>query len=98
MLEIKKHLSLLGLKVRDRITGFTGVISTVGFDLYGCIQAIVTPEYDKEKKELKQGTWFDINRLEILNKTPVMQIPDFYYGEVAKGNKGSAEKPAYYKN
>ena len=38
------ELKLLGLKVKDKVTGFTGIITSVSFDLYGCIQVIITPE------------------------------------------------------
>jgi len=40
---VERHVSQLGLKVKDRVTGFEGVVSTMSFDLYGCIQAAVTP-------------------------------------------------------
>ena len=55
---MKHHFALLGLKVRDRVTGFEGIASTIGFDLYGCVQALVTPEMDKEGK-LADSRWFD---------------------------------------
>ena len=34
------HLELLGQKVEDKVTGFRGVVTTISFDLYGCIQAV----------------------------------------------------------
>lgn len=67
-------LELLGLKVRDKVTGFNGVVSSVCYDLYGCIQAIVTPFAD-DKGELKDGRWFDVSRLTVLDADPVMGIP-----------------------
>ncbi|MNO86155.1 hypothetical protein D3C76_775460 [compost metagenome] len=86
------HLSLLGLRVRDRVSGFTGVCTSVCFDLYGCIQGIINPGLQADGK-LGEQSWFDVNRLEILSDVPVMNRPDFEFGEVAKGNKGAAEKP-----
>jgi len=50
MTNVKKHLSLLGLKVKDKVTGYTGVVASIGFDLYGCVQAIVNPGMDKDGK------------------------------------------------
>lgn len=70
MVNIRKHLELLGLKVKDRVTGHEGVVTSIGFDLYGCIQAIVNPGADKEGK-LRDSNWFDVNRLEVLEKEPV---------------------------
>lgn len=67
-------LKLLGLKVRDRVTGFCGVVMSVSYDLPGCIQAVVTPLVD-EKGEAKDGKWFDVTRLEVLDETPVMEVP-----------------------
>lgn len=34
---LNKHMSILGLSVKDRVTGFKGIATVVGFDLYGCI-------------------------------------------------------------
>jgi hypothetical protein len=34
-------LKLLGTKVRDVVTGFVGIVTSVSFDLYGCVQAVV---------------------------------------------------------
>jgi len=96
MINIKQHLSLLGLKVEDRITGFKGVVASVGFDLYGCVQAIVNPGIDKAGK-MVDSLWFDIARLKVLSRKPVMRLPDFEYGPAAEGRKGAAEKPGTYK-
>lgn len=70
-----KDIYLLGLKVRDQVTGFEGVVTSIGYDLYGCIQAVVTPEFKNGKRE--DSGWFDTKRLVVLSKTPVMQVPDF---------------------
>lgn len=91
-MQTEKHLNLLGKKAKDAVTGFEGVISTVSFDLYGCVQAVITPPVD-EKGEIKGGTWFDVTRLIITDETPVMDLPDFSKGYVAEGRKGCAEKP-----
>ena len=37
--------------------------------------------------------WADITRLDILEGTPVMQLPNFAKGYVAEGRKGAAPKP-----
>lgn len=95
-----KHISKLGLKARDKVTGFKGVITSVSFDLYGCVQALVTPAESEDK--IKESFWLDIPRLEILSDEPVLNPPDFEagYGEeknatyIASGKKGAAFKPA----
>lgn len=68
-------LKLLGLKVRDKVTGFTGVCESVCYDLYGCIQAAVRPMANNEKGEMPDGRWFDVSRLEVTDVAPVMEIP-----------------------
>ncbi len=91
---VKKHIELLGLKVKDEVSGFEGVVSTISFDLYGCIQVVITPPVNKDG-EIKEGQWFDVSRLKILNNIPVIPVPDFEDGRAAEGKKGAAEKPAY---
>ena len=50
MINLHKHLDLLGMQVRDQVTGYSGVVTSVCFDLYGCIQAVVHPGTDKDGK------------------------------------------------
>ena len=86
------HYELLGLKVKDAVTGFTGIVTTMSFDLYGCIQAIVTPLMDKNG-ECKEGKWYDVTRLVAESNKPVMERPNFAAGYISEGKKGCAEKP-----
>ena len=94
MLPVQSHLSYLGKKGKDRVTGFTGTVTTVGFDLYGCIQVVLTPGLDKDGVPASSN-WFDIGRIEITDNTPVMPQPDFDFGSVAEGKKGPAAKPTF---
>jgi hypothetical protein len=82
------HLKLLGCKARDKVTGYTGTIASVCFDLYGCVQAVLTPSADKDGK-LCDGHWFDVKRLELLDSNPVMSVPSFV------NEPGPQEKPAF---
>lgn len=90
---IKKHLDLLGHKVKDKVSDFEGVVISMSFDLYGCIQADVRPTgLDKDGK-LIQGSWLDVNRLKVLSKKPLMEVPNFEWGKIAEGKKGPANLP-----
>lgn len=89
---MNQHLSLLGMRVKDKVTGFTGVVTSIAFDLYGCIQAVINPGVDKDGK-LQDQTWFDVSRLEIVRDNPVIQQPNFESGRQAEGKQGPAEKP-----
>jgi len=82
-----EHLKLLGFKVRDVVTGVEGVVESVGFDLYGCVQAVVRVAVN-EKGELPDGRWFDVKRLTVISDAPVMPVPTF---DVVPGG---SEKPA----
>ena len=89
---IKKHLALLGFKVEDKISGFKGVISSVSFDLYGCVQVCIDPGLAKDGK-LGTSYWFDVSRLKILSKKAIIKQPNFEEGKQAEGDQGCAVKP-----
>lgn len=70
-------LKLLGHKVKDAVTETEGVVVSVSFDLYGCVQALVRMKA-KELKDLESAVfWFDAKRLAVLSKKPVMEQPSF---------------------
>jgi hypothetical protein len=92
MSKVQKHLSLLGHRVRDRVTGLDGVVTSVCFDLYGCIQAVIHPGLGVDGKIAEQN-WFDVNRLIVISTDPVMTQPNFVEGPVADGQQGAAAKP-----
>jgi len=94
-MNVKKHLDLLGFNVKDKVTGMSGVVTSIGFDLYGCIQAIVNTGFNKDGEP--RSHWFDIARLEKLSNKRVMDLPDYDFGIIAEGRKGAAEKPMAYK-
>lgn len=90
-MEMNNHLEMLGLKATECVTGFSGTITTLSFDLYGCIQAVLTPAIDKDYN-MPDGKWFDVTRLRITDSNPVMQVPNFNEGYIAQGKKGCAAK------
>ena len=87
---MKKYIEMLGLEARDKVTGFKGVLTSLSFDLYGCIQFVISPGTDKDGK-LDTGHWFDINRIEVTGEKPVMTMPAFR--EHVEDTPGPAEKP-----
>jgi len=84
------HIELLGMRGKDRITGFEGVIITVAFDLFGCVQVVLRPAQDKDGK-LPDAHFFDVGRVEITDDARVMPLPNFY--TPATHEKGPAERP-----
>ena len=91
---IKKHLSLLGYEVKDKVSDFTGVVISMSFDLYGCIQADVrSKKLSKETGTTQAGMWLDVARLEVISEEPLMEQPNFEWGQIAEGRKGPANLP-----
>lgn len=62
-----KGEALLGKMARDKVTGFTGIITCYAKHLYGCDSYILTPKVNKEGNS-PDSHWFDEGRLEILPK------------------------------
>jgi len=71
-----KDFDLLGKKVKDKVTGLEGIVTSISYDLYGCIQCLITPSVD-EKGSLPERWWYDSKRLVVLDHTPVMEVPNF---------------------
>jgi len=90
--KMEKYTRLLGKTAKDKVTGFEGVITSMCFDLYGCIQGIITAPVGKDGTR-PDDKWFDMNRLVIKNKKPVMELPDFDHLYIDLSGKGAAEKP-----
>jgi hypothetical protein len=67
------NLDILGHKVVDKVTKFKGTATSVCFDLYGCIQVSVCSTSKKGANSSVQ--WFDIDRLDRVGDTRVMEPP-----------------------
>lgn len=96
-MNIDKYMELLGHRAEDKVTGMKGVITSLNFDLYGCIQVTLNPGMDKEGK-MRDSLWFDVARMKITSSKPVMDVPDFGEKEPEKYDKGPAERPKFMKN
>lgn len=73
---MNEYINLLGKKVKDRVSGLTGVVTSVCYDISGCIQGWVNPGVGADGK-LLDGGWIDTKRLVVTDKTPVMDMPAF---------------------
>ena len=52
MSAIEDHISKLGMTGQDRVSGVVGVITSVDFDLYGCIQYLIRQRLRKLARAL----------------------------------------------
>ncbi len=91
---ISETIDLLGLRAKDKISGFEGVVSSASFDLYGCVCLAIAPGVLADGK-LGDSHWFDVQRLTIFDGTRVMDVPDFASAAVKPKDfkHGAAEKP-----
>lgn len=91
---ITETIDMLGLRAKDKVTGYVGTISSVSFDLYGCVQLALTPDVSADGK-LEGGHWFDVHRVDVQKKR-VMPVPNFAAAAVQPKDfkHGPAEKPA----
>ncbi len=87
---IEKHIELLGQQMEDCVTGFKGMVDSVSFDVYGCVQATLRPRVDKDGK-VPDGTWFDVKRLHKSGKR-LMDVPAHMKTPPGK-ELGPADKP-----
>lgn len=89
---LEKAVNLLGHRMKDRITGMTGVVTSMCFDLYGCVQAALHPGLDKDGKIAEQH-WFDVARLEKVGESRVMTHPAFGDADPLSYDSGPTDKP-----
>ena len=84
-------LRFLGFNAEDKVTRFKGVITSVSFDLYGCVQFLINPGLNKDGV-LESSNWFDVSRVDIkVTVPPVMESPDF----TDYINQGPESKPVF---
>jgi len=86
---VNEHLKLLGSVMRDKVTGITGMVDSISFDAYGCVQASLRPKALKDGT-LTDGRWFDVKRLENAGKRIMQPPPILPAGEEI----GPADKPS----
>lgn len=80
---VRLHLAWLGRRVREKVTGAQGVITSVSFDLYGCVHGLVSfpqPTDGPQGKEPPDSRWYDVQRLEDTSPTEgrVLEPPDYF--------------------
>jgi len=85
----------LGVKAKDRITGFEGIVMAKVVYLNGCIQYCLKPPLSK-KGELREGEYFDEGQLErtgkgLNNSKVIVRVVDEAVAEVG-GNMADTPK------
>ncbi len=62
----------MGQKVKDKVTGLTGIIDSIAQCMNGCIRYSVQPKINKEQK-VPSSYWIDEQQLELVDKKPVVK-------------------------
>lgn len=57
----------LGVTVKDKVTGFSGVVTGLVYYITGCNQALVAPKVAKDGSQ-RESQWVDWQRLDIDRK------------------------------
>lgn len=76
-MRIQDTIDLLGKKAKDKITGREGIITSVSFDLYGCVQAVLAPPQKADGSLHNDTHWHDVSRLDITDHNRAMEVPAF---------------------
>jgi len=78
----------LGEEVRDDVTGFEGIASTIRYELYNCPRIAVTPVDDSSPTENGDREWFDAPRLSVIGEGVTDEYADLQ--EAATSETGSS--------
>jgi len=63
----------MGAKVKDNLTGFTGVVGAMERPMNGMVNVMIECTDLGKDKKVQESHWFDAARIEILKETPPAQ-------------------------
>lgn len=66
----------LGDKVKDRVTGLTGIVIARTEWMYGCVRCVIQPQQMKDGKPIETTT-VDEPQLEIVKAGAVKDVPEW---------------------
>lgn len=73
-----------GCLAKDKVTGFTGIITGYCDYLTGCAQWLITPVM-KADGTLAEPRWYDDGRVEVLDAVPVISYEAIAEGALTTG-------------
>lgn len=68
------RLPTLGDKCRDKVTGFTGILTAIATHLTGCDRCWLMPVAAPGSDKLPDGAWIDIDMLEIVTPNVIDRV------------------------
>lgn len=79
----------MGDRVKDTLSGFTGVVIARSEHMTGCNQLYVLPVSDKDN-EVKEGHWFDVERIEKIEAAVIEVKPRLTGCDVPVPNRNTS--------
>lgn len=64
----------LGQRVKDELTGFTGIVEAITHYLNGCCQALVRPKFKTKDKEYPKAAWIDVEQLKVVKGSKILKL------------------------
>ena len=92
-MNIQPYFEILGKPVKDRVTGAMGVATSLSFDLYGCVQVLITPP-NSDNEDKKKSYFYDYSRCIATSEERVMPVPDYGAPRAERLSSGVAAGPA----
>lgn len=56
----------LGMKVKDMVSGFQGIITGKVYWLNGCERVLISPDTVKQDGGIMEGEWFDVQQVSVI--------------------------------
>lgn len=63
----------LGMKAKDKVTGFKGIIISRTVFLNGCVRYTLQPEVSKKDGTIPSEAWFDEQQIDIIDEGVAME-------------------------
>lgn len=65
----------LGQKVKDKVTGFTGITDAKIEFMNGCVQFRVLPKKKAKDEKYPEGQYIDVEQLDVVDSEPIKLNP-----------------------
>lgn len=69
---INVDLPIIGRMAKDVISGFSGIITHVSFNIEGITQVVIESDIQATATGFNQGTWFNISRVVLIGEDNVL--------------------------
>ena len=64
----------LGQSVKDKLTGFTGIVEGITNYLNGCCQALVRPKFKVKDDGYPNAAWIDVEQLTVVKGSKILSL------------------------